>query len=276
MKRLFLVFALLASLTLIAGTASAANTKWYGQNTSATITDVVWNAIGGNTSATKPKTVNGEAGYGQYNWGNGLKAQADTHSVDKNFDLDLRNVAGYGYYGYELNYLHMDFDTAKLGVSGNQIAPTKITTYIATDFSYGGYASSKNPVRDTLGASIDFYYKETAQGTLVYMVDYFVKLGSINYGGDDYYFYAVADATYMQKTKLTGALYDEALADLGAAAGTPLYGWYVKAGGHIHFKFDIVVTDKDMAPAAVPVPAAAWLMGTGIAGLVALRRRNSK
>lgn len=275
MKRLFLVFALLASLVLIAGTASAANTKWYGQNTNSTITDVVWNGIAGAHTSSTPKTVNGQAGYGKYNWGNGLKAQTDTHSVDVKFDLDLKTVKGYDYYGYELNYLHMDFDTAKKDVIGTQIAPSKITTYIASDFSYGGYASSSRPTT-TLGASVDFFYKETTAGTLVYMVDYFVKLGSINKDGQDYFFYAVADISQMEKTKLTGELYEEARANIGAPVGTPLYGWFAKPGASVHFKFDIVVTDKDMAPAAVPVPAAVWLMGTGVAGLVALRRRNGK
>lgn len=279
MKRLLLVFALMLSMALVASAAMASANKWYGQNTNATITDVLWNGVAGNVQPKNANTTaDGVSGYKQYNWGYKYKAQADVHSVDKSYDLDVRKHKDYDYYGYELNYLHMDFETAHRDDIGKQVAPTKFQVYISSDFSWEGYASSKRPIADNLGVYIDFHYMETATGTLVYTVGNSFKMGSIVQNGKEYFFYAVNDMSKLKKSELEGNLYDQALANIGGAADTELYGWFAKPGGNIHFKFDIIVTDKDLAPSppSVPVPAAAWLMGTGLAGLAALRRRSQK
>lgn len=277
MKHLITAAVLVIAMAVSTSAALANNNKWYGQNTNATISDVVWNGIPGDYRTKNQNAVNGVNGYDQYNWGNGYKAQSNVHSVDKSFDLDLKKHPDYSYYGYELNCLHMDFDTAKKGDIGGQIAPTRIQAYIASDFSWGGYANKNNPVVGTLGTYIDFYYMETATGTLVYTVGNSFKMGSLTQDGEEYFFYAVNDMSKLSKSTLEGDLYDQALANLGGVpADAGLYGLFAKPGKTVHFKFDIIVTDRDFfpSPPAIPIPGAAWLMGTGLAGLAAMRRHR--
>ena len=47
-----------------------------------------------------------------------------------------------------------------------------------------------------------------------------------------------------------------------------------KSNGDWFKNSDMLIFEYDLRAPAVPVPAAAWLMGTGLAGLAALRRRN--
>lgn len=276
MKRSLLALTLMLSMALVASAAMASSNTWYGQNTNATISNVVWNNTVGSVTPKDADKVNGVSGYDQYNWGYRNKAQADVHDVDSKFDLDVKRSSKYSYYGYELNYLHMDFETADKEHIGKQIAPSKLQVYVSSDFSWEGYQDRRNPIVGTVGTYIDFHYMETAAGTVVYTVGNTFSLGNIAHGGKEYFFYAVNDVSKLSKSTLEGDLYDQALANIGGDAGTELYGWFAKPGDNIHFKFDIMVTDRDInpAPPAVPVPAAAWLLGTGLAGLVGLRRHH--
>jgi hypothetical protein len=63
--------------------------------------------------------------------------------------------------------------------------------------------------------------------------------------------------------------------------------WYLLAGprlgginnaftGGAGDSFRVAAVTMDIPGAVVPIPAAAWLLGTGIFGLVALKRRNQK
>lgn len=53
--------------------------------------------------------------------------------------------------------------------------------------------------------------------------------------------------------------------------GTIFFGFVLPGSNNF---FDVIMAAGPFTPAAVPVPAAVWLMGTGLAGLVALRRKT--
>lgn len=283
MKRLFVATALMLTMVFIAGTAMAAHADWYFQNTNACISDIWFNGSGSAGSKEEyngEKVVNGVNGWTAYKWGNKYDSYFEVHGVDKKADMDRpgnnHKLPIEEYYGYELNYLHLDIKNNNSKDNGQFNTPSKFQVYIASDFSWGGYASSKNPVVETLGTFMDFYYMDTTGSDWVFMVDDYVRLGEIIYNGVSYYFDIVSDMSNNKATQLTGQAYEDAIVSSGLDYGTELWGWNIKDGGKVHWKFDIVVTTQDRKPPAVPVPGAVWLMGTGLAGLAVMRRKNKK
>lgn len=77
-------------------------------------------------------------------------------------------------------------------------------------------------------------------------------------------------------TQLSGDIYNKALAGTGLADGTNLFAWKTPAGKAQYMAFSIGAYAPGADPYAAPIPGAAWLMGSGVAGLIALRRRNQK
>lgn len=148
---------------------------------------------------------------------------------------------------------------------------------------YGTWAN-----KQILTTSMDFYYWNNANpsdrhASWFILTDLHHKLGTVTAAdGSDYHLYLEFNTNSVGSLapglkQLEGQVYEDALAALGLAAGTTLWGVYVPGDGVAReVTFDIRGYANDPYAPAVPVPAAAWLMGTGIAGLVALRRRNSK
>lgn len=78
-------------------------------------------------------------------------------------------------------------------------------------------------------------------------------------------------------TIIDGELYNEIMnSQLGIAAGSTLYGWYLHDESLQHMAFNIGAYGPLANPYATPIPGAVWLLGTGVAGIVAMRRRNAK
>lgn len=298
MKRLLIAFSLVTALLATSSMAFAAHADWYVQKTSATISSILWETgLTNNAVASTPSSAYGTNGYRQYTYGTSKDAFVQMHSVDGKFDMDRPNAAKQDkgemdYYGYELNYLHLDIRNRN-GSSKGYAAPTKFEVTIGSEFCFDYYDKyhNKNRYVADLSTTMEFFYMSGAKTEgnktydLVYMVGTSARLGHINYEGEDYYFDVVADQTKIKDpanseprelVKLEGELYAEALKNSGLAAGTELWGMFARQeDSQIHMKFDIVIHQNgDMPPPSVPVPAAVWLMGTGVAGLVALRRRQ--
>lgn len=79
-----------------------------------------------------------------------------------------------------------------------------------------------------------------------------------------------------------GSSYDAMGLYAGSAGGTGFdlaesgYDWieYVKVEGVSGFSGGEIDAFSDVAPAAVPIPAAAWLLGSGLLGLIGIKRRK--
>lgn len=148
------------------------------------------------------------------------------------------------------------------------------------------YGTWKN--KTTLSTNVDFYYWNNANpadkhASWFILTDLHYKLGTMTAAdGTDYHLYLEFNTNQLGPLipglqQLEGKVYEDALAALGLAAGTTLWGVYVPGDGVAReISFDIRGYANDPYAPAVPVPAAAWLMGTGVAGLIALRRRNKK
>lgn len=125
---------------------------------------------------------------------------------------------------------------------------------------------------------LDFHFYETPNEGRGYDNDIFYMTASeimssvanFSYGGDTYYVYLHADLE-----PLTGQYLRMAQRDGGYSSSTQLYGWTTMEGqSHSNaYELSLVISKK---PPVVPVPAAVWLMGTGLAGLAAMKRRAKK
>lgn len=130
----------------------------------------------------------------------------------------------------------------------------------------------------TVGNSLDFNFLETYNYGVGYDDDIFFmtnseimkSLGSFVLDGVEYYV-----AIYTRLRSLTGEYLRMAQEAIGVGNDVMLYGWTTKEGETITNAYDLSLT-VSLTPPTVPVPAAVWLMGTGIAGLAALRRRANK
>lgn len=94
------------------------------------------------------------------------------------------------------------------------------------------------------------------------------SLGSVELDGVKYYI-----SLYTKMQALTGDTLAFAQQYAGVSADTMLYGWTTPEGGTVEKPYELSL-HVSTTPPVVPVPGAVWLMGTGLAGLAALRRRN--
>lgn len=131
-------------------------------------------------------------------------------------------------------------------------------------------------------ANIDFYTWENPANGAMWLVFTQVAwdLGMITDAeGNEYHLYLELKSQPTNEegayTQLRGQIYDDVLAGTGLAAGTNLFAWATDPADWQWFAFKLGAYGANVDPYATPVPAAVWLMGTGVAGLMALRRRNS-
>lgn len=283
MKRSIIVFGLLLGLMLSAGEAMAKDYEWYGYNTSATITDVIWNnGLPGKYGPTHktPTSSWGVNGHREWQFGQKGDSYIQMDYVDKSFRMkDDKNFYFIdGFYGIEKTYMHLDFRKED---DNGYMSPSKFTVRTGNEFLWG--ERKKGEKGAELAVDMDFYYLADVDSRhdLVYIIGDSFYMGSFEYKGTTYHVELINDFSDGSRAadKLEGALYkqayDHAIA-MGASVawGDELYGMTIKEGDKRHWKFDLVISTGGYNPPPVPVPAAVWLMGTGLAGLVALRRKN--
>lgn len=130
----------------------------------------------------------------------------------------------------------------------------------------------------TVSSSLDFHFMETVNEGKGYDNDiYFMteaeimkSLGSFEYDGTVYYV-----SIYTKLQALEGEYLAMAQKELGLDSSVMLYGWTTEEGANRSTTYDLQLM-VSLTPPPVPVPGAVWLMGTGLAGLVAMKRRNKK
>lgn len=204
-----------------------------------------------------------------YQYESNQQMPQDDWKIDSNRGLIMGRFSVYNYN----NYLNGTLDNPfKHGVAEYSL---NVQQYL----KYG-----KNDPKYNLSASIDFYYwnnANTSGGSWFILTQTAFELGTVTAAdGVDYQLYLEVKqsdgTTWPGVSKLTGDLYNQALAYFGFGAGTELYGLYIPADGVAReIGFDIAGYVKSPY-AATPIPGAVWLMGTGVAGLLALRGRKSK
>lgn len=293
MKRLILTFAALAALMMVAGTALAGMTSLppHFYNNNAIITGVTWmDGQDGKYYADgygKERTVHGVKGYNQVNWGNSSVSYFQRDGVDGSGDMDSKTTDYFkaieGIYAYEANYVYFDIRNGK-GLDDNYKQPGKIEVYNGADFYWG--TKAKGNYQGYFDTTMEFYYLsgvggKNGENDLIFMQNEFFRLGEFTADGKTFYLDIQIDISKGHKyVQLEGALYDQAYAQVLAMGDTMTYGdalWgqYLTPGDTTRIKFDILAMDRDRLPKnpAVPVPAAVWLLGSGLAGLTALRRK---
>lgn len=160
------------------------------------------------------------------------------------------------YYSIDAGSLLTEFDdgTAKLVATATNPAGVQASI----DISFGGWMDNYSPVKNGGGGdpndwdfytTIDANSKITIQGT-----DYFV--GIHDAPGSDFVFQIGPGAN--DKTLAYGG---SVWLDVFEATGAPLYN------GASHWDINMELT-------AVPLPAAVWLFGAGLVGLVSVARRK--
>lgn len=156
------------------------------------------------------------------------------------------------------------------------ISGTYKTLTQGTIFTTVALSSPETNVSYTVGSALDFYFLETpndGKGTdndifFMTQAEIIKSLGSFNVDGVDYYV-----SIYTKLQALTGDYLKLAQQSLGVSSDTVLYGWTTLEGQTLLNGYDLKLT-VSLNPPAVPVPAAVWLMGTGTAGLAAMKRRQ--
>lgn len=296
MKRLLTVFAAMAALMMVAGTALAEMTSLppHFYDNGAVITSVTWmDGLEGKYGPEwdgKERTLHGVSGYRQVDWGNSKLSYFQLDGRDAKGDLDEKTTDYFtavdGLYGYEANYLYFDIENGK-GLDANYKQPGKIEVYTGANY-YWGEKGKGGVYQGFFDTVMELYFLsgvggKTGETDLVFMQNEFFRLGEFTVYGTTYYLDIQIDISKGHKyVQLEGPLYDQAYAQVLAMGGSMTYGdvlWgqYLDSDAKTRIKFDILAMDRDRLnnPPAVPVPAAVWLMGSGLAGLAALRRKMS-
>ncbi|MBU0966185.1 MAG: VPLPA-CTERM sorting domain-containing protein [Proteobacteria bacterium] len=139
-------------------------------------------------------------------------------------------------------------------------------------------------------AERDKYYQVTTTGDLIFSINY--TLDSIDIDASDGYGWAdILAYTYLYRYNSTkdkwvkisiGTLTREKASDLidfddyiyGPKTGTIKFTYAATAGQLLHFGAG--VTAKASAASAVPLPGAVWLLGSGLLGMIAIRRKSAQ
>lgn len=206
-----------------------------------------------------------------YQYETNAQLDKDRWKVDSNPGLVMGRFSVYNYNNYAANQNSILENSFVHGVAEYSLNVQQYLNYGAKDPKWN------------LSTNVDFYYWNNANpndrhASWFILTDLNYKLGTVTAAdGTDYHMYLEFKSenglTWPGLERLSGKLYDDALASLGLAAGTELWGLYVPGDGVAReVAFDIKGYAVD--PYATPIPGAVWLMGTGVVGLLALRRRG--
>lgn len=133
----------------------------------------------------------------------------------------------------------------------------------------------------SFNTSMDMYiWDRGAAGTFFVFTQTAWELGTVTKGGHDYKVYLELKPHNTPEESgvemMPAHLRQDALDYFGFDAGTSLYSYFVPQGQDMFISWNVSGYGANVDPHATPIPGAVWLMGTGIAGIVAMRRRNTK
>lgn len=141
--------------------------------------------------------------------------------------------------------------------------------------------TAKGAVAQSVGADIDFHWWEDPTSGTAWLVftEIAWELGTItDANGVEYTLYLeLKDHSTPEEsayTKLVGDTYNDVLAGIGLSGNPNLFAWSIADGKDMYMAFQLGAYGPGANPYSTPIPGAVWLMGTGVAGLIALRRRN--
>lgn len=259
------------AVLLVPATAMADVITDWSYNASVVLTDIKWGdgwegiaGPVGSSSTLSYDTPGGKesvTGHGAYRWGNsdtinsGVSVEGSSGTISTN--------------GSSIKGISVTHSNKTLTFGYKQLVSGTIFT--AVTLTGGGETH-------TVGSALDFHFLETMNYGVGYDDDIFFmtqaeimkSLGSFKIDGVDYYV-----ALYTRLGELTGKYLEMARNALGVGDDVMLYGWTTEEGQSLTNAYDLKLT-VSLTPPSVPVPGAVWLMGTGIAGLAAMRRRAGR
>lgn len=282
MKRLFLAVTTLIALSLsVSGPAQA----------------VEW----GETMFTVSTGKSGNNGFSELHYKDGTTKEFAYGKYDKNTNLSGKDKSSITYtnameghlyqpwanqymdddYKYVTSntYYHSSYMRLKnpAGNSSNPLTGGKIN--VEFDVKNNG----KGAVNQTVSTAIDFHWWEDPSTGTAWMV--FTELawsvGTItDANGAEYELYIeLKDQNTAEESayiKLAGGIYDKVLDGIGLDGKPNLFAFAIPDGKEMWMAFKMGAYGSAVNPHATPVPGAVWLMGTGLAGIIAIRRRNAK
>lgn len=261
MKKRLLVLCMSVAMLVCATVAQAAVVYDWSYTTVGVVKDVSWttdrqDGDAGGVGAP----ING--GYTEYKWG-GAGANSGL-TIDSYSGAIVTEGTSQG--GIRITHFNEPiYDTFKTLAGGTIFTTIELS-------GDGGLANYK------VNSSISFGFFETPNDGVGYDDDIFYMtaseimkgVGDFTYNGERYYVYL-----HSSVKALEGEYLRMAQEHGGYDFGTILYGWTTKEGETYSNGYDLTLRISQTPP-NVPVPAAVWLMGTGLAGLAAMKRRGKK
>lgn len=174
--------------------------------------------------------------------------------------------------GTVTGYLYDDGPNLVFEYSGSiTLTPSDFTTITSFSATELGMAPALGFVRSITGASTIYSVSVTGPG---YGTSNSVSTDAVaTFTGDSFGIYPSSGLLYVENGYASGTAFagsattaNYGLATIGAVTGTYAYS----IGTENTFNLTV-----GSAPAAIPLPAAAWMMLAGVGGLLAVRRRRA-
>lgn len=267
MKKLLLACSLCLAMLLPVSVAQADIIQNWSYSTDAIFTNMSWNedpslkhGVAGSDGFYKYISHNGQSvgGYSKYNWGDSYYTSS---SVNVTGASGVVVANGGNVTGLTINHKNMPITTKSL-TSGT----------ILTSITLNGDGGKAN---FNISSTLNFHFIETPntgnyQNDIFFMTqeEIMKSIGQFTYEGIEY-----EVSIHTNVKALEGGYLNMAQKALGVSSGTILYGWTTEENQNKSNVFELSL-NVSYNPPVVPVPAAVWLMGTGLAGLAALKRRN--
>lgn len=260
MKKFLLAFCLSAAMVMSAAVAQADIVTDWTYTTTGVLKDITWTSGSDGYAGPYGSALNG--GYTEYRWGNNATTNSGLTVGSYSGSLTTEGTA--------VNGLLITHHNNALSASYKTLAGGTIFATIELTGD-GGLASYK------VTSSINFSFYETPntgdyQNDIFYMTasEIMKGVGDFTYNGERYYVYLHSNIQALE-----GEYLRMAQEHGGYSSDTILYGWTTLEGETFSNGYQLSLRISQTPP-SVPVPGAVWLMGTGIAGLVAMKRRGKK
>lgn len=272
MKKFLLTLFLAVTMLMPAALVQAEVIYDWNYATTASLTNMQWSESVFPT-APLPQAIGGEVngGYLEYRWGQFTGAEINQNS-------------GLGVGGHSGAIKAGDSSVPGITITHfNNPIVMGISTLESGTISASVTLSAGGGVSYTVNSSLSFQFFETPNE-----IDDEFGNGIPTEFSDDIFFMTEAEvmkaagsfihdgelyvvSLHSNLTALTGEYLRMAQEAGGYGADVMLFGWTTKEGASFSDGYELSLS---VTNSPVPVPAAVWLMGTGLAGLVAMKRRN--